>query len=149
MSAGTIEAAEVNTFITNASVSLKAAGNLTVDNGATIQTGSGNISLSADVKADGTGDDGTGTLSIGAGAMVTTTGQITLRGADIEIDTSANPAVIGGQLSATASATLTGLNNPKALAFDSSGNLYVANGGNNTVSKFARGAPRPAPPSPG
>ena len=154
-SAGTIEAAEINTFITNGSVSLRATGNLTVDSGATIQVGTGTIELSADLNADGTGDDGVGTLSIGAGAMVTTTvaamstNGITLRGADIEIDTSANPAVVGGQLGAAPSATLTGLSTPKALAFDSSGNLYVANDGNNTVSKFAPGAPRPAPPSPG
>ena len=41
-------------------------------------------------------------------------------------------------------ATLTGLNDPEALAFDSSGNLFVANaanGGGTTVSEFAR---RPA-----
>ena len=42
--------------------------------------------------------------------------------------------------STTASATLTGLNLPYALAFDSSGNLYVANYGSNTVSKFAPGS---------
>ena len=74
-----------------------------------------------------------GTLSIGAGATVTSTNSaasaITLRGADINIDTSANPAVVGAsrQLSTTPTATLTGLNDPGALAFDSSGNLYVAN----------------------
>ena len=43
----------------------------------------------------------------------------------------------------TPSATLTGLSTPAALAFDSSGNLYVVNIGNNTVSKFAPGATTP------
>ena len=32
---------------------------------------------------------------------------------------------------------------PEALAFDTSGNLYVANYGNNTVSKFAPGSTTP------
>ena len=40
----------------------------------------------------------------------------------------------------TASATLTGLNGPVALAFDGGGNLFVANDAGNTVSKFAPGA---------
>ena len=155
---------------------LRATGNLTVDSGAIVQTGTGTISLAADVKADGTGDDGVGTLSINAGATVTSTNStasaITLRGADIDIDTSANPAVVGAQRvlsttpsatltglnsptpwlrrqrqplrgqrrqdgtvsefapgSTTPTATLTGLNEPDALAFDASGNLYVANSG--------------------
>ena len=43
--------------------------------------------------------------------------------------------------STTASATYSaGLSDPEALAFDSSGNLYVANNGNNTVIKFAPGS---------
>ena len=45
--------------------------------------------------------------------------------------------------SITAKATLTGLDGPAALAFDSSGDLYVANSGNNTVSEFAPGAATP------
>ena len=112
--------AGVNTYNTNGNLDLKATGNLTVDSGAIVQTGTGTISLAADVKADGTGDDGVGTLSIGAGATVTSTNPtasaITLRGADIDIDTSANPAVVGAQrlLSTTPSATLTGLNGPEA-----------------------------------
>ena len=45
--------------------------------------------------------------------------------------------------STTPTATLTGLNDPDALAFDSSGNLYVANDGNDTVSEFAPGSTTP------
>ena len=44
--------------------------------------------------------------------------------------------------STTPTATLTGLNGPDALAFDASGNLYVANGGNGTVSEFDPGVLR-------
>src|SRR5207253_9805911 len=39
--------------------------------------------------------------------------------------------------------TLTGLSYPNALVFDGSGNLYVANYGGTTVSKFAPGALTP------
>ncbi len=45
--------------------------------------------------------------------------------------------------STTPTATLTGLNYPIALAFDSSGNLYVANEAGTTVSKFAPGSTTP------
>ena len=129
----TIEVAGIDTSAANGNVDLAATGNLTVDAGAIVETGTGTISLAADVNADGTGNDGVGTLSIDAGATVTSTNPsasaITLRGANINIDTSANPAVVGAsrQLSTTPTATLTGLNGPDALAFDPSGNLYVAN----------------------
>ena len=39
--------------------------------------------------------------------------------------------------------TLTGLSGPMALAFDSKGNLYVANNADNTVSIFAPNATKP------
>ena len=117
----------------NTQIDVTARTNLVVAAGATIDSGTSTLSLGADLNADGTGDDGVGTLSIDAGATVTSTNPtanaITLRGANINIDTSANPAVVGGSrhLSTTPTATLTGLNGPDALAFDSSGNLYVAN----------------------
>ena len=148
-SAGTIEVTGINTLSTNGNVNLEATGNLTVDAGAIIETGTGTISLAADVNADGTGNDGVGTLSIDAGATVTssnpTASAITLRGADVNVDTSANPAVVGAsrQLSTTPTATLFGQEGSCALAFDSSGNLYVANEGNNTVSEFAPGSTTP------
>ena len=68
-----------------------------------------------------------------------------MRGAGIDIDTSSNPAVVGASRvrSTTLSATLTGLDDPQALAFDADGNLYVANPDNNTVSEFAVGSTVP------
>ncbi len=42
------------------------------------------------------------------------------------------------------SAALTGLKGPNSLVFDAAGNLYVANGSDGTVSKFAPGATTPA-----
>ena len=63
-----------------------------------VYTGKGTISLAADVNADGTGNDGVGTLSIDAGATVASTNPtanaITLRGAKVNIATGANPAVV-------------------------------------------------------
>ncbi len=152
-SAGTIEVAGtgINTSQPNSNVDLRATGNLTVDSGATLQTGTGTISLAADTKADGSGDDGTGTLSIGAAATVVSTSTsasaITLRGADVDIDTSANPAVVGAIRSLASTATnlgLSGLHIPNGLAFDSSGNLYVSSESGGAVSKFAPGATTPS-----
>jgi hypothetical protein len=149
-SAGTIEVPGISTASVNGNVNLAATGNLTVDASATIQTGTGTICLAADVNANGTGNDGVGTLSIGAGAVVSSTNStasaITLRGANVNIDTSANPAVVGAQrsLSTTPTTTLAGgLDDPVAVAFDASGNLYVANQSGYTVSKFAPGATTP------
>ena len=145
LSAAAIEVAGISTFAANGNVDLKATGNITVAGGAIVQTGAGTLSLAADVKIDGTGDDGKGTLNIGPGAMVVSTSPvpngITLRGADIVIDTSENPALVGAQrsLATSPNATLTGLSYPNALAFDGSGNLYVANQIGGTVSKYAPG----------
>ena len=146
-SAGVIEVsgAGIDTGNANGNVDLKATGNLTVYSGTIVKTGVGTISLAADVKADGTGDDGVGTLSIGAGAAVTssnpTASAIMLRGADINIDTSANPAVVRarGGTSTTPTATLTGVDYPIALTFDSSGNLYVANDWGNSRERVCTG----------
>ena len=97
-SAGAIDVTGLDTYAANGNVDLRATGNLTVDADATVESGTGTISLAADVKADATGDDGVGTLSINAGATVvssnTTASAITLRAQDINIDTSSNPAVV-------------------------------------------------------
>jgi autotransporter-associated beta strand protein len=154
-SAGTIEAVAVATSTVNGNVDLKATGNLTVDSGAIIQTGTGTISLAADVNADGSGNDGAGTLSIDAGATVVSTnstaGAITLRGAAINVDASSKAALVGAErsLNTTPTATLTGLNlsgliTPLTMACDGSGDLFVPNPGANTVSEFAPGSSTPS-----
>ena len=55
----------------------------------------------------------------------------------------ANTVSVYSPGSTTPTRTLTGLDAPVALAFDSSGNLYVANNGTNTVSVFAPNATTP------
>ena len=73
-----------------------------------------------------------------------------MRGTGINIATSINPATVGGQLPASNQppSTLTGLDAPYGLAFDASGNLYVANYGpssdpGTTVSVFSPGSATP------
>jgi sugar lactone lactonase YvrE len=97
-----------------------------------ITTGVGAITLAADVKPDGTGDDGVGTLTIGPGATVSG-GSVTLRGADVNIDTSANPASVTATRQVAPLAA--GLGQPAGVAVDAAGNLYVANSFSGTVSK--------------
>ena len=96
---GNLTLGNIQGGMVNTTIDVTARTNLVVATGVTIISGTSTLSLGADLKADGTGDDGVGTLSIGAGATVTSTNPtasaITLRGADIDIDTSANPAVVG------------------------------------------------------
>jgi hypothetical protein len=70
-------------------VDVTARTNLSVAANATIDSGTGTISLGADLTAAGAGDDGAGTLTIGIGAIVrsanTTAAAISLRGADMEL----------------------------------------------------------------
>jgi sugar lactone lactonase YvrE len=95
--------------------------------------GAGTISLATDVREDGTGDDGNGTLTIAAGDKVTGT-HVTLRGAVVNIDASANPATITGTRQVITFAT--SVNTPSGAVLDAQGNLYVANDSDNTVSKI-------------
>ena len=86
---------------TNAKVDVTARTNLTVTAGSTISSGTSTLSLGADLTAGELGDDGVGTLSIGAGATVTSANNtphaVTLRGANVNLDTSSNPAVVSTQ----------------------------------------------------
>jgi hypothetical protein len=158
-SAGTITVTGLDTShaaVGQGNVDLRAAGWLTVAPNALLDTGTGTIALAADVNADGTGNSNSGVLFIARGATVVSDNAgrdaITLRGADIDIDTYiANPAIVGARrvaLPTTPGATLTELNGPSALAFDALGNLFVANTGPNgnggsTVSVFAPGRTTP------
>ena len=65
---GNIQGGTVNTAI-----DVTARTNLMVAGAATVNSGTSTLSLGADLKADGTGDDGAGTLSIAAGATVVST----------------------------------------------------------------------------
>ncbi len=127
----------------NAPVTIYATGNLTVGTGVVINSGTAALTLGADLTAGGVGDNGTGTLSINGTAGVYGA-TITLRGAAENI---ASTATVGSTGSSPVG-TLTGLNDPNALVFDASGNLYVANYGFNgsgtTVSEFAPGATSPS-----
>ena len=145
IAAGNNTALAVNADVISGSgpVTLQATGDVVVGAGVTVSSGSGTLTLGADLTAAGMGDDGVGTLKIGAGASVYG-GKITLRGADEDIASSAHvgsaAATFASTSTVTASATLTGLHGPQALAVDSSGNLYIANSDSNTVSKVLAGA---------
>ena len=139
----------------NATIDVTARTNLVVATGANINSGLSTLSLGADLTAAEAGDNGVGTLSINAGATVTSSNSsasaITLRGADINIDTSSNPAFVGAEhLLNSVSTGIGGVSEPEYLAVDSSNNLYVGNIGDlvfnpNTVVKFRPGPASPLP----
>ncbi len=64
-----------------------------------VDSGTGTLTVAADVNPNGSGDDGIGTLTIDSGAFVTSsnpsTNAITLRGAEMNIATGSNPAFVG------------------------------------------------------
>jgi len=138
----------------NGNVDLKAAGDLIVGgpvipSSALLDTGPGTIALAADVNADGSGNNGLGTLTVQPGSVVVSdnagSSAITLRGATVHLGPGAS---VGARrmLGSTATSFLTtGLSNPVGMAFDASGNLYVANYGSNTVSKVAAGTSTATP----
>nr|WP_303652791.1 Ig-like domain repeat protein [Paludisphaera mucosa] len=127
---GNVEGGDANTALT-----VTAREGLVVAGGAVVNTGAGALSLAADVKADETGDDGVGTLHIGAGSAVYAA-TIALRGADIDVDASADVGSRSSLVSKDLAHSADGLSTPLGQAFDSAGNLYVANYGNNTISKI-------------
>ena len=84
-------------------------------------------------------DSGSSALSENTGANA-----VGLRGDDIDIDTSSDPAIIGANPIAGGAprATLTGPGNPTSMAFDAHGNLYVV--WSKTVEEFAQGSTVPS-----
>jgi YVTN family beta-propeller protein len=159
-SAGTIRVTALDTSHAtsgNGSVDLKAAGNLTVGSpvlpfGAVLDTGTNALALAADVNPDGSGNNGLGALTVQPGSVVVSgnpaSSAITLRGAAAHLGTSALPVLVGARrdLGSTATSFITsGLSGASNLAFDSSGNLYVSNRTNNTISKVPAGSTTPTP----
>ena len=118
-----------------------------MESSATINTGTGTISLAADVNADGTGNDGLGTLTIQAGGRIYAA-SINLRGAGMSI---APTVMVGSSVSGNVVSTLAGsgqsgsrdgtgraasFENPCGVAVDSAGNVYVADTDNNEIRKI-------------
>ena len=117
-----------NVASANGPITFYATGNLSVGTGVTINSGAAALILGADMTAAGLGDNGVGTLVINGTAQVDAA-SITLRGADEDV---ASTATVGSAVSTFVSS---GLNSPSGLAFDSAGNLYIANAANSTISK--------------
>ncbi len=128
-------------------VSLTATGNLIVDTGVTVFSGVGSLSLAADVTPAGSGDDGAGTLTIRAASNVFGA-DISLRGADVDIDST---ATVGGSSATPVINTFATPSNGElfSIAINSSGDLFL---GHNiqliskvnpagAVSTFVSGAP--------
>jgi hypothetical protein len=139
-----------NIISNSGSITLQASGAVTVGNNVTINSGTGSLALAADVAASGSGDDGVGILTVSAGATVvsydTAANAITLRGADVNIDTSSNPAVVGAVRTLSNTTYLPpgyGFVGPEYLAFDSSGDLFVSDLNTTEVQEYAPGATTP------
>ncbi|MFO0881298.1 MAG: hypothetical protein U0840_28700 [Gemmataceae bacterium] len=114
-------------------VNVTTRGNLIVLN--TVATTTGQIKLAADVKPDGSGDNGVGKLGLGAGARITAP-SVTLTGADLDLDTTASPVRVETQQIVP---FITGINTPGSLAMDAQGNLYVASFNAGTVTRVTPG----------
>jgi sugar lactone lactonase YvrE len=134
----------------NSTLDVTAAGNLQVAAGGTIDTANGKIRLVAGANPDGTSSGG-GVLSIAGGADLISTNSsldaITLLGTATRIVGGATPAVIGARPSppsTTPTSSLTGLNNPGAIATDSGGNVYVADFTDDVVRVYAPGSNTPS-----
>ena len=85
---GNLNLGNVTSLASNGPLDVTARGNLTVVSGATLDTGTGSLSLAADTQAGGAGDDGVGTLSVQANSVLDAA-TIALRGADMNFDPAA------------------------------------------------------------
>ena len=116
------------------SVTLQAAGNVTVAASQTVNSGTGALTLFAD-----SGAAGAGTLAINGNVYGS---NITLRDAGQNIAATATVGNASGTPTVNNS-YITGLDEPNAVAFDASGNLYVTNSvsnngaDNGTVSEYS------------
>ncbi|MCY2964401.1 MAG: YDG domain-containing protein, partial [Planctomycetota bacterium] len=100
-SLGSLTLGSVSGATANTALDVTARTNLVVAGGASIATGTGAVSLGADLTAAGAGDNGSGLLTTSAGASVasanSSSGAITLRGADLVL-AGAVTASAGGQV---------------------------------------------------
>jgi sugar lactone lactonase YvrE len=156
-SAGTIRVTGLDTShasVGNGNADLKAAGDLLVGasvllSGALISTGPGTIALAADVNPDGSGNNGVGALTVQPGSVVVSENAvstaITLRGATVHLGAGASVGARRMLGNTPTTVVTSGLNAPIGLAFDSTGNLYVANDGNSTIGKVAPGSSTATP----
>jgi hypothetical protein len=149
---GNLNLGNITSVSNNGPLDVTARGNLTVGAlfaGATLDTGAGTASLAADTNADGTGDNGVGTLTIQADSLLYAS-SISLRGAALSIDPTAavgSPAPGVDVVTATAGSagqpgSVNGVGStamffyPEGVAVDSAGNLYLADSGNDDVRKI-------------
>ena len=139
---GTNAPLNVNANITgqNGPVTLQASGAVTVGAGVAIVSAIDSLTLGADLTPAGAGDDGVGTLTVGNGASLYGL-SVTLRGADEDISPTASvgTAIANESAASTFVDNSQGLSGGGPLAFDASGNLYVANNFGNTIQKVTPG----------
>lgn len=124
---------QVSATSTSGDVLVYSTGNVSLASNVTVKALGGKTSLWADRQADGSVDDGTGTLSIGSGA--------TVHGVDIDLQgatvTTNSAATIGSSsYSGSLSTFASGLGNLTKPAFDNAGNLYVPSYSTHTVKKI-------------
>jgi hypothetical protein len=123
---GNLNLGNISCVVHTGLLDVTARGNVTVIAGATLDASTSALSLVADTKADGTGDDGVGTLSVLANGTLFA-GTVALSGADMNL----NPAATVG-VPASAVVTTVGAARffqPPSVAVDSTGNVYVVDYG--------------------
>ncbi len=140
---GAVSLADATATLTVPSITQPAAvagTNISVTNtGNLIVTGSVTSGLGTVILQEDSAAAGTGTLTLNSGAAVTSantgSSSITLRGAALNLQTGSTVSAVAPTVTTFVPNTI-GLNVPQFAALDAQGNLYVANNGNNTVSKI-------------